>query len=85
MATWRYGSIIGHVFATEADGFFGILIYGGEKTTVLMRVIETTSVRNACNILGASFAGTFKPADSDTQAWGKAIYKARGAQLLTDM
>jgi hypothetical protein len=77
--------MIGHVFKTEADGFFGILTYSNKGTTVLMRVIETTSVRDACVMLAATFAGTFTPADSDTQAWGRTIIKARGAQLLTDM
>lgn len=77
--------MIGYVFTMQTGGFFGILTYGMLETTVLMRIMETTSVSEACTQLGKQFAGTFKPADLDQQAWGKAIFKAQGgAQLLTD-
>jgi len=72
----------GYVFKTQAEGFFGILSYS--PTTVHMRIIESTSVREACTMLSEQFAGHFKPADLDQELWGRAVFAARGAPLLTD-
>lgn len=76
----------GYVFAldTRCPGFYGILSYY-PKTTVQIRIMETDSVRVACEELGREFAGAFVPADTDQIAWGRVLFNARGgAEILTN-
>ena len=73
----------GYVFNLGA-GIFGVLFYG-KRTDILLRMIDTDSVYDACRILGGQFAGRFVPADSDQAAWGRTIFNVRGSALvLTD-
>ena len=73
----------GHVFLIDprTPGFWGVLSYS-PKTTVQIRIIETASVFEACDSLASQFAGRFIPADTDTAAWGRVIFKARGGALV---
>lgn len=74
----------GYVFKVRrCPGFFGILHYG-ERTTVYVRAMNATSVRDACSELSSRFAGRFVPADRDQEAWGRTILKVRpSAPMLT--
>lgn len=74
---------IGFVFKLDPahSGCWGVLSYSPE-TTVRVRFIDTDSVYTACRLLGGMFAGAFIPADSDTAAWGRTIFRMRGSALL---
>lgn len=65
-----------------AEHIFGILTYQ-PQTQILCRVTSANTAQNVCHELGREFAGEFLVADADQAAYGKTLFRASGAPVLT--
>ena len=70
----------GNVFRMGA-GFVGIISYFPE-TVVTVYQTETESLFSICEELARRFAGKFVVADSQTEKWGRVVFKAQGSAIL---
>ena len=72
--------VTGNVFRM-GEGFVGIVSYFPE-TIVTVYQTETTSLFSICDELARRFAGRFVVADSQTEKWGRVVFKAQGSAIL---